>query len=246
MEADLQTDIESFDAAYRYMEALAFADPSQLYIWGHSMGGVIAPEIARNHTPAGVMVFATVFRPWNEFLLEMHRIQYPLDGKSFEETENFVRGMHKVYYEFFINKKSPAELHEIPGFAALVESEMEYKPGKTDMWGRHWKFWQQIDSLNLAKSWSEVKCPVLSIFGGADFIACSEVEHYLLTEAVNASHPGNGTHVTIPDIDHLMVRATDMKDAHSHFGDWDHADKHFNYRIAEETLGWLREQVTEK
>ena len=105
-EADLAADIESFDAGYRYMESLPFADKSNLFIWGHSLGGMVAPEVAKRHSPKGVMVFGTVFRPWSEFLLEMHRVQKPLIEKlNYAETETFVRLIHKVYDEFFIEKR---------------------------------------------------------------------------------------------------------------------------------------------
>ncbi len=105
-EVDLATDIESFDAGYRYMEQLPFVDKSNLFIWGHSMGGTIAPEVAKRHTPRGVMVFACVFRPWSEFLLEMHRVQKPLmENLSYQQTETFVRLIQKVYYELFVLKK---------------------------------------------------------------------------------------------------------------------------------------------
>lgn len=238
-EADLVTDIEVFDAGYRYMESLPFADKSNLFIWGHSMGGVIAPEIAGKHKPKGVIVFATVFRPWSEFLLEMHRVQYPLDGRSYSETETAVRGMQKIYYEFFRLKKSPAELYNIPEYKELVKAELEYKQGDNNMWGRHWRFWQQIDSLDLAASWTAVECPVLSIFGGADYIACSALEHQLIERTVNAVHPGNCTNITIPDIDHLIVQQADWKTAHKNFGDKAYRESHFHYGFTKTTIDWM-------
>lgn len=238
-EADLVTDIEVFDAGYRYMESLPFADKSNLFIWGHSMGGVIAPEIARKHKPRGVIVFATVFRPWSEFLLEMHRVQYPLDGRSYTETEAAVRGMQKIYYEFFRLKKSPDELYNIPEYKELVKAELEYKQGDNNMWGRHWRFWQQIDSLDLAASWTAVECPVLSIFGGADYIACSALEHQLIERTVNAVHPGNCTNITIPDIDHLIVQQPDWKTAHKNFADKAYRESHFHYGFTKTTIDWM-------
>lgn len=238
-EADLVTDIEVFDAGYKYMESLPYVDKSRLFIWGHSMGGVIAPEIARMHKPKGVIVFATVFRPWSEFLLEMHRVQYPLDGKSYIETEAAVRGMQKIYYEFFRLKKSPEELYNIPEYRELVKAELEYKAGDNNMWGRHWRFWQQIDSLDLAASWSAVQCPVLSIFGGADYIACSALEHQLIERTVNAAHPGNCTNITIPDIDHLIVQQPDWKTAHKNFADKAYRESHFHYGFTKATIDWM-------
>lgn len=243
-EVDIQTDIESFDAGYRYMEQLPFADTSKLFIWGHSMGGTIAPEIAKIHNPKGVMVFGCVFRPWNEFLLEMHRVQKPLlDNLTYQQTEDFARTIHKIYYEFFINKKSPAQLLQIPEFRDLTISELGYKKDSNDMWGRHWKFWQQIDSLDLAKSWGEVKCPVLVLHGGTDYEQCSVVEPMMIEKTVNEKYPGNALWITIPDLDHFMMKSKDWPEAVRNFRDGQYAKGNFNQKIAEETVKWLKKQI---
>lgn len=116
-EVDIATDIESFDLGYQYMEKLPFVDKSKLFIWGHSMGGTIAPEVAKLHNPKGVMIFGSVFRPWSEFLLEMHRVQKPLlEGLTYQQTEDFTRKIQKIYYEFFVLKKSPEQLSKIPEY----------------------------------------------------------------------------------------------------------------------------------
>jgi alpha-beta hydrolase superfamily lysophospholipase len=239
-EADLDMDIKVFDAGYRYMQSLPYIDKSNLFIWGHSMGGVIAPVIAEKYNPRGVIAFATVFRPWSEFLLEMHRIQAPLDGKTYAETEDMVRGIHKVYYEFFVLKKSPAELYQNPEYKNIVVTELEYKEGSSNMWGRHWRFWQQIDSLDLARSWSNVNTNVLSIFGGADFVACSELEHELIVRAVNSKHPGKALHIMIPDVDHLIISNPDWVNAHKHFMDAAYKADHFHQGFADTTVKWMR------
>ena len=75
--------------------------------------------------------------------------------KPFSKTEDFVRQIQKIYYELFVLKKTPAQLNEIAEYKPLVESELGYKPGSNDMWGRHWRFCQQLDSIDLADSWGK-------------------------------------------------------------------------------------------
>ncbi|WP_276134760.1 serine aminopeptidase domain-containing protein [Polluticoccus soli] len=240
MDADLATDIQVFETGYQFMERLPYADKNNLFIFGHSMGGVIAPIIAEKHSPRGVIAFATVYRPWSEFLLEMHRVQWPLDGKSYAETEDRTRLIQKVYYEYFRLKKSPAELYENPEYKDLVASELEYTPGAQHMWGRHWRFWQQLDSVDLARSWSNVNAKVLSVFGGADFVACSELEHELIVRAVNSTHPGNAEHLNIADVDHLMIRNPDWPSAHKHFMDAAYKKDNFHQGFADKLTGWMK------
>lgn len=242
-EADLVTDIESFDAGYQYMEQLPYVDKNRLFIWGHSMGGVIAPEIAKRHHPKGVMVFGTTFRPWVEFLLEMHRVQKPLlEDQTYLQTETFMRKIQKIYYEFFVLKRTREELLKNDEYKELVISELGYKEGSNDMWGRHWRFWQQIDSLNLAESWQAFNCPVLVIHGEADYESCSIVEPTLIRETVNAIHPGNATMIIIPQLDHFMMNSKNWQEARDNFRQQQYAKGNFNYRIAEETIRWLNKQ----
>ena len=239
-EADLKTDIESFDAGYKYMENLPFVDKSNLFIWGHSLGGMVGPEVAKRHSPKGIMVFGTVFRPWSEFLLEMHRVQKPLlDGMSYEKTEEFTRLIQKVYYEFFVLKKTREQLYQNLEYKDIVGGELEYKPSSNNMWGRHWLFWQQIDSLNLAKTWTELNCKVLVLNGGADYEQCAPIEPILIEKAVNTSHLGNATRIQIEDLDHFMMKSNNFDEAVKNFRNQEYAKGNFNSRIAEETINWL-------
>lgn len=243
-EADLVTDIESFDAGYTYMEQLPYVDKTKLIIWGHSMGGVVAPEVAKRHHPKAVMVFGATFRPWSEFLLEMHRIQKPLlDKMSYVETEAFMRKIQKIYYDFFVGRKTPAQLYQVAEYKDLVVSELGYKDGSNDMWGRHWKFWQQIDSLNLAESWQAFDCPVLILHGETDYEQCSRLDPLLMQKTVNAAHPGNATLIIVPQLDHFMMKSASWEDARGHFNSQQYNKGNFNYQIATETIRWLKEHL---
>jgi pimeloyl-ACP methyl ester carboxylesterase len=214
-EVDLATDIESFDAGYNYMEQLSFVDKTRLYIWGHSMGGIIAPE--------------------------MHRVQKPLlENQTYIQTEDFMRKIQKIYYEFFILKKTREELLKNPEYKDLVISELGYKEGSNDMWGRHWAFWPQIDSLNLAQSWQEISCPVLVLHGASDYESCSIVEPQLITRTVNEKHPGNATMIVVPELDHFMMKSKNWEESRDNFKKQQYVKGNFNYSIAEETVNWLK------
>jgi pimeloyl-ACP methyl ester carboxylesterase len=108
------------------------------------------------------------------------------------------------------------------------------------MWGRHWKFWQQLDSLNLAKSWQEVNCPVLILHGATDYEQCSLVEPMMIEKTVNEKHPGSAIWITIPQLDHFMMKSKDWPEAVRNFRDGQYAKGNFNYDIAKETVKWLK------
>ncbi|MBL7773205.1 MAG: alpha/beta fold hydrolase [Chitinophagaceae bacterium] len=242
-EVDLQNDIDIFTSAVRKLKRDLQVDSNRIYLWGHSMGGIIAPIVAQQSRVKGIITYGTVFRPWHQFLLDMHAVQKPLlDKASAEETNLFLDTIKSLYYDFFVNKKTPAELVSIPKYKHLTETELEYKEGNTNMWGRHWRFWQQIDSLDLNKAWRSLHIPVLIIHGGADYIQCSNKEPQLIRDAVNTSDPGYATMLTIPDLDHLCMRSKDYLEAVKNLEEKQFLKGNFHEGMADEILKWLNEQ----
>ncbi|MEP7319854.1 MAG: alpha/beta hydrolase, partial [Panacibacter sp.] len=156
------------------------------------------------------------------------------------QTEDFIRKIQKIYYEFFVLKKTPTQLYQNPEYKELVASELNYKEGNNDMWGRHWRYWQQLDSLNLAESWQAMNCPVLVIHGEADYEQCSKAEPLLIEQAVNAAHPGNAQMIVIPELDHFMMKSANWEQARDNFRDQQYLKGNFNYSIAVETIKWLK------
>ena len=137
-------------------------------------------------------------------------------------------------------KKTREQLFQIPEYKDLVVSELGYKAGNNDMWGRHWAFWPQIDSLNLAASWQQISCPVLVLHGETDYESCSIAEPTLVKQAVNEAHPGNATMVIVPQLDHFMMKSISYEEARDNFNKQQYAKGNFNYSIAEETIKWLK------
>jgi uncharacterized protein len=241
-EVDLQTDIELYQTAFQDFKKQEAIDSNKLFIWGHSMGGIIAPLVAQHNSVKGIMVYGTVYRPWSEFLLEMHRVQKPLlEHLTFEETETFIRLIQKVYYEFFVLKKTPEQLHNIPEYKSIVETELEYQEGSTNMWGRHWRFWQQLDSINLAQAWQTTSAKVLAMNGDADYIQCSQVEPCLITNAVNSKHPHHATMAIISGVDHLLMSADNFQEAIENFNNKKYVTEPASVELIKATLDWMEE-----
>lgn len=242
-QVDLETDISLYKAALKDCKQWPTVDAQRIYLWGHSMGGIIAPIVAQSEPVAGIMVYGTVFRPWHQFLLEMHRLQKPLLEKyTATETDRFIDTIQDIYYDFFVRKEPRETLVLNPKYTYLVKTELEYSPGNDLMWGRHWRFWQQIDSLNLNLAWRSLHVPVLILHGGADYIQCSKLEPKLLEEAVNTSRMHLAERHTIPDLDHLCMRSATYEEAVKNLEDKQFLKGNFHTGLLEITMSWLRKQ----
>ncbi|MEZ5047663.1 MAG: alpha/beta hydrolase [Chitinophagaceae bacterium] len=247
IDVDLQSDIDLYQSAYDTFSKESWVDQKNIFIWGHSMGGIIAPLLNQKTAAKGIMVFGTVYRPWSEFLLEMHRIQKPLlDSLSFEETEKFIKTIQKIYYEYFRLKKSPKELAANPEYKKIVETELEYKEGNNYMWGRHWRFWQQLDSIDLAKAWQQCNSYVLVLHGESDYIQCSALEPILIKNAVDYLHPNKTTLKTIASLDHLMMKSKDYEEAIKNLVERAFLYGNFNHQLSLETTDWVKELIQVK
>ena len=79
------------DDALRAIDALrasAGIDPGRIFLAGHSLGGAVAPRIAREAGPkvAGAILLAAPGRPSDELVVEQVRHQATLAGQDAEET----------------------------------------------------------------------------------------------------------------------------------------------------------------
>jgi len=103
-EADLYTEIEAFEKGYEKMLEYDFVDKDNIFIIGHSLGGIEAPVIAPKYKPKGVIVYGTGVKTWYEYLLEMFRFQNPLTGISYIDNEKNIQAMIPLLYNYLIEK----------------------------------------------------------------------------------------------------------------------------------------------
>ena len=209
-EIDLNTEVEAFEKGYEKMLEYDFVDKDNIIVFGHSLGGIEGPMVAEKFNPRGIVVYGTGVNTWYEYLLEMFRFQNPLMGISYLENEKHIQSMIPLLYDYLIQKKTPAELSANSDYKKLMESDMEYD-GKTHLWSRDYKYWQQIQDLNLTEYWAKIKSNVLVIWGECDFEAFSRFDHESIIEIVNQNNPGKGTFYVLPNTDHAFAKVESVK-----------------------------------
>ena len=92
------------------LAAAALVDPGRIFLFGHSMGGVMAPLLAAEEPVRGVAVYGTVFRTWFEYLVENVRRQSRLSGADFAAVEKAVRDETRFLAGLCLEGKAPAEI----------------------------------------------------------------------------------------------------------------------------------------
>lgn len=209
---DLLDEIENFKAGLKKLKSLPYVDTNKIILFGHSMGGIVAPAISATEQVAGVIVYGTTAKSWFDYQIEIIRTQKALEGVNPVEIEKLVNKNYELNYRFFIQKEKLSELAKKSYLDSLLKSDWTYD-GKGAIFGRNAEYWRQIQDIPHLQNWSNTRAKVLVLFGESDFQAFSKADHQLIVNAVNYTHPNNATLVTFPETDHYFAKSGTMQQA---------------------------------
>ncbi len=209
-EIDFAAETSGHREALAALKKLPFVDPEKVFIFGHSMGGIIAPLVISEVPVRGAMVYGATGETWGEYLLKNTRIQLQLSGAAFPDVERAAR-LERAFHSLSFDEGLPMpevlqrrpELRDHLG-GGLNDDEHLY--------GRHYRFFQQLERANLAEAWSKVDAAVAAIWGKGDYVSQPE-GHRVIADIVNRAHPGRARYLELEGCDHGFNQATDMKDA---------------------------------
>jgi uncharacterized protein len=195
-DAGFTTEVNAYRAALATLK-----EQKDVYYFGHSMGGIMAPLITGAHPSLrGIVVYGTTYRSWNQYTLDNIRRQGRMGGESYESLADEERLMERFNALFYV-QQVPLE--------KIVADHPEYRerfPDGTYAGGKGGKYFQQMYEAELVKGWKAAGAPLLAVYGGSDFLTEGS-EHELLVKAVNSWRPGTATYVKLDGIDHWLRKA---------------------------------------
>lgn len=210
-EIDFAEEQAAFEAGYEAMLNLDYIDKDNIFIFGHSMGGLQGPLLAQKYHPKGLYVYGTRHETWHEYILAMLRFQNPRNGVDFIQHEDEMKLYTEMMYQHYVLKKSPKEIANTPEKAALLKRDFFWDGGDS-FFGRHYKFMQDLQDLQMGKVWASLDCHVMSMFGEADFEVLDPFSHKEIARIVNQYHPGMAEYVFLPGTNHGFRKVGTMDD----------------------------------
>ena len=194
--ASFQTEVNAYRAA------LASLKGGNVYLFGHSMGGVMAPLIAEAGPLKGIIVYGTASSTWMQYSVENQRRQMRLRGVPFEEIEAEDRAAQKFVSDYYVQKQ----------------------PLETAMVGKYGKYFQDLNDIPMMPAWKKTSAPLLAVWGASDFLTDGS-EHEWLVAAVNSWRPGTARYVKLDGIDHWLFKAADQKASLEREGEGEYDDR---------------------
>ncbi|MCX6166324.1 MAG: alpha/beta hydrolase, partial [Ignavibacteriae bacterium] len=209
-----------------------------VFVFGHSLGGYESPMVDKNRIAKGVIACGTGLKTWYEYILDMFRFQNPISGVDYITNEKVVTDMTKVLYEYLILKKHPKDIVVSDEVKAEMKEYIEFVGGD-QVWSRNYKFWQELQDLNMPEVWKSVKANVLIIRGEGDFEAFSNKDHEDIVKIVNAYNPGKGKFILIPNMDHGFATAKTPEESFQKKSTPGYYYNNFNDAIIDEISKWI-------
>ena len=235
-EIDLRMELDGYLAALRALAAMPSVDPDRIYVFGHSMGGVLAPFLAREVPVRGTIVYGTLVRTWFEYQLENVRRQSALrPGISASDITDAVLAEAKSSSMILIEKKTLGDVWA--RWPELRQPTQGIMLDENHMSTRSMAFFHQLQDLNIARAWEEASGAVLAIHGEFDWVT-SESDHRAIVEIANARPKGRttpaGTLLLRPKADHAFTTHPSLEASVDAMGQgaWDS-------KLPTEILAWI-------
>jgi pimeloyl-ACP methyl ester carboxylesterase len=202
---DYAQELDVFRTAYRHLSTDLGVPRDRVILFGVSLGGLHAPQLAAEAAPRGVAVWGTIIRNWGDYWHDLDTYQgFLLSGldpvTEYRKAERYREMLHLFYFE----GQAPAAIAAAhPEMGDAMRDTLGWD-GAVTMSGRHYRYFQQMPGLDLFSAWSKVQAPVLSLYGDSDVIALSAFDQRFIADLVNHYRPGTAEFRTVPETDHLM------------------------------------------
>jgi len=232
VDMDFDSELDINRQALLAVKRYDFVDPDQVFIFGHSMGGVFGPIVAAEIPVRGVAVYGTVAKTWFEYFLENTRRQAVLSGQDPVTIDASLRGLAIAVHGLLVDGKTANDLvRERPELRPVFDTLLP----RGTIYSRPARFWSALIQKNLAASWRDTKTNVLAVYARNDYLS-SEGDHRLIADIANRVRPGSGTFVALDGVDHGFQKTASPEDS---FRRRDQPPDDFDPRVVATLKAWV-------
>lgn len=197
---DYDTDLAHHRQSFAQFIQSPRVDPERVFIFGASMGGNMAPLVARGHEVAGVIIWGGGAKTWYERMLGFDRRALERGDTPPGEMHEAMKRRAWFHTEYLVRQRHPREIARAHPELAGVWSKI-IGTGENRHYGRPIAFHHQAQAQNWPAAWNAVRAPVLVLYGEYDWFEDKEA-HALVADIVNRNAPGTARLVVFDKMDH--------------------------------------------
>jgi alpha-beta hydrolase superfamily lysophospholipase len=223
---DFDAEVRGYRAALVSMKNNAAIDPKRIYLFGHSIGSVIAPRLALERGVAGIIVAEGVGRDWPEYEIRNLRRDLELDGSSPAETDQALIEKAECMQKYMFDNLPEDQIE-----AQIPACKVHDSVYPVSAW-----YMRQVAALNVIEPWTKLDLPVLLIYGTSDF-ETELADHQRIADVVDAAHSRSATVVPIAGMSHSLGKAATPQAAYADYGK---AVEEYDSQLSDAVIDWLQ------
>lgn len=234
----------AFKEGYKDLLQNKTIDTKNIFMFGHSMGGVIAPILNEIKSPRGILTYGSIAQNWYDYMVDLYTIQ----PKHFGVSDAQIKEDNKINLKFnkdlLINKLSGLEILENKAYANFFSAN-ESSFRQNQYLGRHFDFWQNLADIVIPNAWSKVKINVLAMHGEFDIQAISPKGAKRIAEIVN-NNSGKADFLLVEKADHGFVNFNSMQHNVQTLNSgayMSHARDNYSELLGKETVRWMLSKI---
>jgi alpha-beta hydrolase superfamily lysophospholipase len=227
-QTDFHHETEAYTAALKALRAERRVDPGRIYLFGHSIGSVIAPALTADSPVRGVIVAEAVGRNWFEYELANLRRQLELGGDSAAQVDEALARKERCMHRLLIDGEDERQIESREPDCKTPNSY----PASAE-------YMRQAAAQNVARLWEQMpQVPVLAIYGDADIVT-DPADHRRIVDIVRA-RGGEADLVIIHGMDHHLRHAGSISAAYLAFEAGKESSFAYEKSLSDTIADWLK------
>lgn len=224
-------------AALEQLRRAAGVAPDSIFIFGGSMGGTIAPQLASGLAGTGVrgiIVAGSTAGTWLEHMIALDRRVMELRGLEADSVHALMAEHVRFHAAYLGEARTPVQIATAwSGARGVWQRIIGTDTLFLRQYGRPVRFHHEAQRRNWPRYWAAVRVPVLVIHGEHDWIM-PEAEHLRILRALAPEIQSGASYVKVPGMGHDFLTYPSLKDS------FRGRNGRFEAAVADTMLGWLR------
>lgn len=237
-------EVDAFTAGLQALKNNELVDTSNVFLFGHSLGGITAPQLAARIPVAGMVNYGSVSTSWYEYLIKMMREQSLIFDMDYEEIQHRVRERAPIVHAYLVEKQSLETLQANPDFKGHLYSGLPHIDESGKVLFRHYDFMPEINSVDITSELKNAATYTLALQGEFDIAAIDEEWAKYEADVVNAYHPGKGEWQIVKNAEHGLatIESRDQQMALRESGEFNLAymAEHYQNSIGDIVFEWIQ------
>jgi pimeloyl-ACP methyl ester carboxylesterase len=240
---DFETELHAFREGLKNVRTMDFVDAEHVHIFGHSLGGVQGPLLARDLPVKSIMAYGAVTDSWRDYMLDIFGKQALIFGTPEAQAAANRETARPLVDAWLASDRDWDEIMSDPALAAARDSGLLPIQGDR-VFGRSYRFFRGLNRYDLKQTWREIDSHALAIHGSLDIQAINADWTEEIVDFAHNPPERIAEAVVLDGAEHAFLVFESREEQLATLGNGSYAPadpgERYDERAAETMLAWLQ------